>query len=168
LRLKLRPKVKLMTAAYQDKRITILDEGITVGDKAFTMNLVNHATVTSPPKRSAPPWTAFTFFLVLSAIPFVGFLVENIGGNGDSIFLHFLSAGLFGFASVLNFFLLMRCLWLKRLVYQLTLDISGNNQIVLSSKDKDYIHMLAGLINTFKGYTPHPEPSFDYEGEVLE
>jgi hypothetical protein len=139
-----------MTAAYQDERITITAEGISVGKKTFTMNLVNHATVTHP-KRSAPPWTAFTFFLALTAI------------------LFFLSAWLFGFASVLNFVLLIRCLWLSRkLAYNLILDISGNDQIVLSSKDKDYIHMLAGLINTFKGYTPHPEPSFDYEGEVLE
>jgi hypothetical protein len=159
-----------MTAAYQDERITITAEGISVGKKTFTMNLVNHATVTHP-KRSAPPWTAFTFFLALTAILFFGIVLSggNMGGNGTSNALFFLSAWLFGFASVLNFVLLIRCLWLSRkLAYNLILDISGNDQIVLSSKDKDYIHMLAGLINTFKGYTPHPEPSFDYEGEVLE
>ena len=53
-------------------------------------------------------------------------------------------------------------------MYQLVLNITGNDQIVLSSKERDYIHMLAGLINTFKGHAPEAEPEFDYEGEVLE
>tara|TARA_B110000263_G_scaffold132102_1_gene114849 strand:- start:2463 stop:3734 length:1272 start_codon:yes stop_codon:yes gene_type:complete len=34
-----------MTAAYQDESITVTAEGISVGQKAFTMNLVNHASV---------------------------------------------------------------------------------------------------------------------------
>jgi hypothetical protein len=71
--------------------------------------------------------------------------------------------------AALSVFLLTRCLRLnKKTLYNLNLNVSGNGHTVLSSTDKDYIHMLAGLINTFKGYTPHPEPSFDYEGEVLE
>ena len=114
-----------MTAAYQDKRITILDEGITVGDKAFTMNLVSHASV----------------------------LEGNLPSTLDSIF-----SFLGGVPKRKK----------RTRIYQLVLNIASNDQVVLSSKDEDYIRMLAGIINAFKGYTPEPEPSFDYEGEVLE
>jgi hypothetical protein len=120
-----------MTAAYQDKRITILDEGITVGDKAFTMNLVNHASVL---KGNLPLGKAKT--------------------TVNSIF------------SFCNPFDDRR--FIETTIYHLVLDIAGNADTILSSKDEDYIRMLAGLINTFKGYTPQSEPEFDYEGEVLE
>jgi hypothetical protein len=157
-----------MAAAYQDKRITINAEGMSVGQKAFTMNLVNSAAAT-PAKRSAPPWKklvlsfALTLFVVVTA-----FGSYSYHGQDPEELMIFFNVLMFAFCMV-TIILLARCLWLNRkLVYNLTLDISGNDQIVLSSKDKDYIHMLAGLINTFKGYTPHPEPSFDYEGEVLE
>jgi hypothetical protein len=126
-----------MTAAYQDKRITILDEGITVGDKAFTMNLVNHASVL---KGDLP--------------------LGKVKATVDSIF-SFLGDPLSEIPDDQGLFA-------KTVTYQLVLDIAGNDQVVLSSKDKDYIHMLAGIINAFKGYVPQSEPSFDYEGEVLE
>ena len=248
-----------MTAAYQDKRITIIEEGITVGQKAFTMNLVNSASAT-PTERDKPSWKALKRGFTVTAISAIvvallvfmsqsanpgknNFLVYYKSGGGDMVEFLSLSgephqggrASLYSFRSnsilnlplsslddisvsrilaaqdkrermvmfrqfflvrlilgtweggppsevpltlaaafcaisaTLTIFILMRSLWLNRkLIYNLTLDMSGNDQIVLSSKDKDYIHMLAGLINTFKGYTPEPEPEFDYEGEVLE
>ena len=122
-----------MTAAYQDKRITILDEGITVGDKAFTMNLVNHASVL---KENRPLGKAKITVNTLRCFFFQGGYSEKIV--------------------------------VETTKYHLVLDIAGNTDTILSSKDEDYIRMLAGIINAFKGYTPHPEPSFDYEGEVLE
>ena len=159
-----------MTAAYQDKRITINAEGMSVGQKAFTMNLVNSAAATHA-KRSKPPWSGFFILLTATLILIIGAFLADY--NIDDYLLRAevtgWLGGLSGLLGVPAIFILIRCLWLSRkLVYSLTLDISGNDQIVLSSTDKDYIHMLAGLINTFKGYTPHPEPSFDYEGEVLE
>jgi hypothetical protein len=156
-----------MTAAYQDKRITILDQGITVGQTVFTMNLVNSAAATHA-KRSKPPWSGFFILLTATLILIIGAFWADYNLDGYLLRYGWL-AGLLFLSGVLVISILIRCLWLNRkLVYNLTLDISGNDQIVLSSKDKDYIHMLAGLINAFKGYTPHPEPSFDYEGEVLE
>jgi hypothetical protein len=165
-----------MAAAYQDKRITINAEGMSVGQKAFTMNLVNSAAATLT-KRGKPPWKklvlsfALTLFIVIAAFCSYSYYgIEYLSWRSLqpeelTIFFNVLMF-VFCMATII---LLARCLWLNRkLVYNLTLDISGNDQIVLSSTDKDYIHMLAGLINTFKGYTPHPEPSFDYEGEVLE
>lgn len=121
-----------MTAAYQDKRITIIDEGITVGDKGFTMNLVNHSSV----------------------------LTENRP----------LGSGKIAVNTLRNFFQggYSKNIVVETTIYHLVLDIAGNTDTILSSKDEDYIRMLAGIINAFKGYTPHPEPSFDYEGEVLE
>ena len=111
--------------------------GITVGDKAFTMNLVNHASV------------------LMEKLP-----LGKTRATVDFIASHFRNAS--------NETSNDKGLFAKTVTYQLVLDIAGNNQVVLSSKDEDYIRMLAGIINAFKGYTPQTEPEFDYEGEVLE
>ena len=121
-----------MTAAYQDERITVTAEGISVGQKAFTMNLVNHASVS---KENLP--------------------LGKVKATANSI-IWFCNPS-----------------WDRKIIpstviYHLILDIAGNADTVLSCKDEDYIHMLAGIINTFKGYTPESDPEFDYEGEVLE
>jgi hypothetical protein len=161
-----------MAAAYQDKRITILDQGITVGQTVFTMNLVNSAAATLTKRSGKPPWKKLRFSFVITIVSLIAALgaASVFGNSGRGVGLIFAPFALLcHLAAPYALFLLIRCLWLSRkLVYNLTLNISGNDQVVLSSTDKDYIHMLAGLINTFKGYTPHPEPSFDYEGEVLE
>jgi hypothetical protein len=155
-----------MTAAYQDERITITAEGISVGQQAFTMNLVNHATITVAKHSNKPPWKKLVLSFALTLFsPILAGLTYANGNKEASIVFNCLT---FVFAVCVIFFLI-RCLWLStKPVYKLVLNISGNDQGVLSSKDKDYIHMLAGLINTFKGYTPETDPEFDYEGEVLE
>jgi multisubunit Na+/H+ antiporter MnhG subunit len=166
-----------MTAAYQDKRITILDEGITVGDKAFTMNLVNSAAITVTKPSGKPPWKKLRLSFVFTIIGLIGILLSDVAYGIFKLEWELVLALSIPFALLLflgapvTLFLLARCLWLNKSrpsAYNLVLNITGNDQIVLSSTDKDYIHMLAGLINTFKGYTPEPDPSFDYEGEVLE
>jgi hypothetical protein len=126
-----------VTAIYQDDHTTITTEGISVGRKTFTMNLLNNASV----KTSS------------SSIGYVNSLLNAVSAFFDSF--------LFGNKNRLP----------KRQrtrTYHLVINIAGSETVVLSNKDREYIHMLAKLINTFKGYTPEPDPSFDYEGEVLE
>jgi hypothetical protein len=155
-----------MTAAYQDERITVTAEGISVGQKAFTMNLVNHAAITVTKPSGKPPWKKLILSFALTTTGLICILLALMGQDPDITGFFMVLTIVF---TALTIFLLTRCLRLnKKTLYNLNLTISGNGHTVLSSTDKDYIHMLAGLINTFKGYTPHPEPSFDYEGEVLE
>jgi hypothetical protein len=56
-----------MTAAYHDKHITIIDQGITVRQKVFTMNLVNSASAT-PTERDKPSWNALKRGFALTTI----------------------------------------------------------------------------------------------------
>jgi hypothetical protein len=156
-----------MTAAYQDKRITITPQVITVGGKAFTMNLVNHAKASATKPSRKPPWKKLALSFSLTIIGAIASRLTLVGKDNFVLLAVFGSVTLM--FAVCAIYILIRCLCLSiKPVCKLILNISGNDDTVLSSKDKNYIHMLAGLINTFKGYTPEPEPSFDYEGEVLE